>query len=98
MSDPADAAGRTHGGRAPGGSVEPACAPLRAERRFRPMASPPSPRARLFVGLLFASIISTGWTAFVQTYVALDIEYSTEEIDPPESPSREDLRRPTTRR
>jgi phosphate transport system permease protein len=36
----------------------------------------------VFVGFLFSSIISTGWTIFQQSYVQLDIRYDAEVVDP----------------
>jgi len=36
----------------------------------------------VFVGFLFSSIISTGWTIFQQSYVRLDIRYDPETLDP----------------
>jgi len=35
-----------------------------------------------FVGFLFSSIISTGWTIFQQSYIQLDIEYSADVVNP----------------
>ena len=35
-----------------------------------------------FVGFLFSSIISTGWTIFQQSYIQLDLEYSAEVVNP----------------
>jgi phosphate transport system permease protein len=63
----------------------------RAERRFQAYGVAAITIGLLFIGLLFTSIISTGWTIFTQTYVQLDIEYSAEELGLPESPSAEDL-------
>ena len=42
-----------------------------------------------FLSLLFISIISKGYSAFVQTQIKLDIEFSAAEIDPSE-PARAD--------
>jgi phosphate transport system permease protein len=63
----------------------------RAERRFQAYGIFAIAVGLVFVGLLFASIISTGWTVFVQTQVRLDIEYSPEELGVAENPSREEL-------
>jgi phosphate transport system permease protein len=54
----------------------------RAERRFRVYGIAAVAFGMLFVGFLFASIISTGWTIFQQSYIRLDIDYSTELLDP----------------
>jgi phosphate transport system permease protein len=53
-----------------------------AERRFRLYGILAVAVGLVFVAFLFTSIISTGWTAFQQSYVQLDIEYSAEVIDP----------------
>jgi phosphate transport system permease protein len=63
----------------------------RAERRFQAYGIFAIAVGLVFVGLLFASIISTGWTVFVQTQVRLDIEYSPEELGVAENPTREEL-------
>ena len=54
----------------------------RAERRFRAYGLAAAISGLLFVAFLFLSIISTGYTAFVQTYVRLDIKFNEELIDP----------------
>ena len=54
----------------------------RAERRFRAYGLVAVALGLGFVGFLFASILSTGWTIFQQTYVELDIRYDAEVIDP----------------
>ena len=63
----------------------------RAERRFQAYGIFAIAVGLVFVGLLFASIISTGWTVFVQAQVRLDIEYSPEELGVAENPTREEL-------
>ena len=54
----------------------------RAERRFRAYGLAAALSGLLFVGFLFLSIISTGYTAFVQTYIKIDIRFDPELIDP----------------
>ncbi len=54
----------------------------RAERRFRAYGLAAALSGLVFVGFLFLSIISTGYTAFVQTYVRIDIHFDPELIDP----------------
>ena len=54
----------------------------RAERRFRLYGILAIAVGLAFVAFLFASIISTGWTAFQQSYLRLEIEYSVDIIDP----------------
>jgi phosphate transport system permease protein len=54
----------------------------RAERRFRAYGLGAALAGILFVGFLFFSIIGTGYTAFVQTYIRLDITFHAELIDP----------------
>ncbi|MBF8293394.1 MAG: phosphate transporter permease [Steroidobacteraceae bacterium] len=54
----------------------------RAERRFRAYGLAAAVSGLLFVGFLFLSIISTGYTAFVQSYIQIDIRFDAELIDP----------------
>jgi len=54
----------------------------RAERRFRAYGMLAVALGLVFVGFLFSSIISTGWTIFQQSYVRLDIRYDPETLDP----------------
>jgi phosphate transport system permease protein len=54
----------------------------RAERRFRAYGLAAAVAGLVFVAFLFLSIISTGYTAFVQTYVRIDIHFDPELIDP----------------
>ncbi|MGH8135744.1 MAG: phosphate ABC transporter permease PstA [Steroidobacteraceae bacterium] len=54
----------------------------RAERRFRAYGLAAALSGLLFVGFLFLSIIGTGYTAFVQTYIKIDIRLDPELIDP----------------
>ena len=54
----------------------------RAERRFRAYGILAVATGLLFVVFLFASIISSGWTIFWQSYLRLDIDYSAEVLDP----------------
>ncbi|HEY5558126.1 MAG TPA: phosphate ABC transporter permease PstA [Steroidobacteraceae bacterium] len=54
----------------------------RAERRFRAYGLAAAVSGLLFVGFLFLSIISTGYTAFVQTTIRIDIRFDPELIDP----------------
>jgi len=54
----------------------------RAERRFKAYGMLAVALGLVFVGFLFSSIISTGWTIFQQSYVKLDIRYDPEVIDP----------------
>ncbi len=54
----------------------------RAERRFRAYGLVAALSGLLFVAFLFLSIISTGYTAFVQTYVRIDVKFDPEIIDP----------------
>ena len=53
----------------------------RAERRFRLYGLAAVAVGVLFVVFLFSSIIMKGWTSFEQTYVAVDVEYTAEQID-----------------
>jgi phosphate transport system permease protein len=46
----------------------------------------------LFVAFLFLSIIATGYTAFVQTYVRIDVRFDPELIDPEGNRDAETLR------
>ncbi len=52
----------------------------RAERRFRAYGVAAIAVGLAFIGLLFTSILSTGWSIFTQTYVQLEIDYSTDEL------------------
>ena len=54
----------------------------RAERRFRAMGLGAIALGILFVVILFTSIVSKGYTAFVQTRIALEIHFDPEVIDP----------------
>lgn len=62
-----------------------------AERRFRAYGMLAVGLGVVFVVFLFFSIISKGYTAFQQTYVRVDIEYSGDEIDPAGTRVRADL-------
>ena len=53
-----------------------------AERRFRAYGIGAVAIGLAFVAFLFYTIVAKGYTAFAQTYVALDVNYSAEEIDP----------------
>jgi phosphate transport system permease protein len=64
----------------------------RAERRFRAYGLVAALSGLLFVAFLFLSIISTGYTAFVQTYVRLDVRFDPELIDPEGNRDEETLR------
>lgn len=63
----------------------------RAELRFRSYGMVAVGLGVVFVVFLFWSIIAKGWTAFEQTYVALDITYAADEIDPAGTRARADL-------
>ena len=52
------------------------------ERRFRHVGAIAVALGLLFVVLLFADIVSKGYTAFQQTYIQLPIALNTEQIDP----------------
>ncbi|MGE0030194.1 MAG: phosphate ABC transporter permease PstA [Steroidobacteraceae bacterium] len=54
----------------------------RAERRFKAYGLAAAISGLVFVAFLFLSIISTGYTAFVQTYIRIDIRFDPELIDP----------------
>ena len=54
----------------------------RAERRFRAYGIMAVALGLSFVGFLFSSIISTGWTVFQQSYLRLDVSYVADVIDP----------------
>ncbi len=54
----------------------------RAERRFRAYGLAAATSGLVFVGFLFLSIISTGYTAFIQTYIRIDVRFDPELIDP----------------
>ncbi len=62
-----------------------------AERRFRIACVTAIVLAGLFLGSLFFSIISKGYSAFQQTFVSLDIYYDPEIIDPDGSRDPETL-------
>src|SRR3990172_2923857 len=64
----------------------------RAERRFRAYGLGAALTGILFVGFLFFSIIGTGYTALVQTYIRLDITFYPELIDPEGKKGAEGLR------
>jgi phosphate transport system permease protein len=64
----------------------------RAERRFQAYGLAAAISGLLFVAFLFLSIISTGYTAFVQTYVRIDIKFDQELIDPEGKRDPETLR------
>jgi phosphate transport system permease protein len=64
----------------------------RAERRFRVYGLAAAVSGLLFVAFLFLSIISTGYTAFVQTYIRIDIRFDPELIDPVGKKDTETLR------
>ncbi|MET0086970.1 MAG: phosphate ABC transporter permease PstA [Sedimenticola sp.] len=52
------------------------------ERRFRRVGFGAVLMGLLFVSFLFVSIIGNGYTAFEQTFVRLNIEFTAEDIDP----------------
>ncbi len=54
----------------------------RAEQRFRAFGLAAVLAGISFVGFLFFSIGSTGYTVFTQTYLQLDIDFSAEVLDP----------------
>ena len=62
-----------------------------AEQRFRAYGASAVAIGLLFVVFLFATIIMRGYTAFVQTYVALDIPLEAALIDPSGARARADL-------
>jgi phosphate transport system permease protein len=53
-----------------------------AEMRFRAYGMAAVAVGLLFVAFLFTSIFSKGYTAFEQTYFAVDIDYAADTIDP----------------
>jgi phosphate transport system permease protein len=63
-----------------------------AERRFRFACGAAIVTAILFLGVLFSSIVSKGYTAFVQTFVGLDVYFDPEIIDPTGDRDPDDLR------
>jgi phosphate transport system permease protein len=63
----------------------------RSERLFRAYGVAAIVVGLAFIGLLFSSILSTGWSIFTQTYVKVDVEYSAEELGVTEQPSVEEL-------
>ena len=54
----------------------------RAERRFRVYGFVAVAIGVVFVAFLFWTIVARGYSAFAQTYIALDVNYSEAEIDP----------------
>ncbi|MGM0593693.1 MAG: phosphate ABC transporter permease PstA [Pseudomonadota bacterium] len=62
-----------------------------AERRFRRFGISAIVLGMAFLSLLFISIIGKGYGAFQQTYVALDVEYSQDYVDPRGDASQESL-------
>jgi phosphate transport system permease protein len=54
----------------------------RAERRFRAYGIGAVVLGLVFVVVVFATIIAKGYPAFAQTYLALDVTYDADEIDP----------------
>jgi len=54
----------------------------RAERLFQAYGILAVTLGLVFVGFLFSSIISTGWTIFQQSYLELEVHYDPEVIDP----------------
>jgi phosphate transport system permease protein len=54
----------------------------RAERRFRLYGLAAITLGLLFLAILFASIVYNGYTAFVQTYVQLEVYFDPERLDP----------------
>ncbi len=63
----------------------------RAERRFRGYGLGAVVIGLVFVAFLFYTIVSKGYTAFAQTYLELEINYSAEDIDPSGKRARDDL-------
>ncbi|MET0102193.1 MAG: phosphate ABC transporter permease PstA [Sedimenticola sp.] len=61
------------------------------ERRFRQVGFGAVLMGLLFVSFLFVSIIGNGYTAFEQTFVRLNIEFSAEDIDPEGNRDRQAL-------
>jgi len=53
----------------------------RAEKRFKRLGLAAILSSLLFLGLLFTSIVSQGYSAFVQTYILLDIHFSRDAFD-----------------
>jgi phosphate transport system permease protein len=53
----------------------------RAEKRFRRMGLAAIISSLLFLAVLFISIVGQGYSAFVQTYILLDIQFSREIFD-----------------
>ncbi|MEJ2575745.1 MAG: phosphate ABC transporter permease PstA [Gammaproteobacteria bacterium] len=52
------------------------------ERRFRLMGMAAVTLGLVFVGILFTTIVSKGYTAFVQTHIALEIAFAERTVDP----------------
>ncbi|MCB1714265.1 MAG: phosphate ABC transporter permease PstA [Candidatus Competibacteraceae bacterium] len=65
----------------------------RTDRRFRLIGLAAICLGLSFVALLFIDIVSKGYSAFQQTYVKLDIEYSAAVIDPDGQRDRKELAR-----
>ncbi len=85
----------TEANSAPVGTQAKVAASLRrryaAEMRFRAYGILAIAVGLAFVGFLFYSIISNGYTSFRQTYLAVDVEYAAELIDPEGGRSAEAL-------
>ncbi len=62
-----------------------------AERRFKIYGMTAIVLGMTFLSLLFITIISKGYTAFVQTYVSLDVTFAADYVDPRGDRSRESL-------
>jgi phosphate transport system permease protein len=62
-----------------------------AEKRFKFYGLAAVSLGLLFLGVLFFSIISKGWSAFRQTYVQLEITYDPAVLDPAGAASKEAL-------
>ena len=71
---------------APAGTQAKVAASLRrryaAEMRFRTYGIVAIAIGLTFVGFLFYSVIANGYSSFTQTFLAVDVEYSAELIDP----------------
>lgn len=65
----------------------------RAERRFRAYGLISVGIGLLFLATLLTSIIGNGYTAFLQTFLALEVTLDPEEVDPKGDGSVESLRR-----
>jgi phosphate transport system permease protein len=64
-----------------------------AERRFQLYGKLAILLGLLFLSILFISITGKGYTAFLQTYVKLDIDFAPNRIDPSGNRDPEELRR-----